>query len=287
MCFKNNNNIIALFENLKNVASKIVTRLESSQDLAFGKFNYSGFSSFDKWKSLRLPRKSKFKWSQPDVHARNILIRIVRVFIKESENIDDAYWFTFDKNIRHSLVLVVVVGVVVVDVVVDVVVVVTWRKLSHVSQHALRFSESSHSSGMISAHHVYLLPYKQSTENKNNKHVLLWSLGTVMFSQACVFQWWVGYPGYWRGHMLEYPSSLGHRTWMPTPTATDILWLPLNTWSNLFTWGPAPSVLTPSSSHQNMHGGKWAVRILLECCLHLIFVRNFVFIQIFPKLPVT
>ena len=65
----------------------------------------------------------------------------------------------------------VVVGVVVVDVVVDVVV-VRWRKLSHVSQHALRFSESSHSSGIISAHQVYLFPYKQSTENKNNEHGL-------------------------------------------------------------------------------------------------------------------
>ena len=74
----------------------------------------------------------------------------------------------------------VVVGVVVVDVVVDVVV-VRWRKLSHVSQHALRFSESSHSSGIISAHHVYLFPYKQSTENKSNEHVLF-----VFFSDVLI-----------------------------------------------------------------------------------------------------
>ena len=93
-----------------------------------------------------------------------------------------------------------------------------------------------------------------------------------VFTGVCLSFCWEGEVPMWPLPMLHWdigiPRYPGHGTY-PLLPATDIWCLSLETYSNLFTWGPAPLVLTSSNGFWNTYGWQAAARILLECCLVL------------------
>ena len=86
-----------------------------------------------------------------------------------------------------------------------------------------------------------------------------WSLGKVVFSQACVFTGGRVSRSLKRSHGRVPPPR--HGTSIPyssIPPTTDNWWSSLDTCPNLFTWGPTshpppPPVLTPSGGHRNTY----------------------------------
>ena len=102
---------------------------------------------------------------------------------------------------------------------------------------------------------IYLNDFLENLLSDSSSVLALWvvtarfsSCGKVMFSQD-------------RSH-TQHPLHISHSWTYPPPHVSDIWWSSLEACSNLFTWGPNPTVLTSSGGHQSGQ-----VCILLERCL--------------------